>query len=277
MYQRLCVIGGDLRARWLAKLLSAKGYAVRTLGVEPEDEQTADVGNADALLFAYPHSARDGVIPTLNGLTVHARDVLALAKGGALVLHGAGLKDAPANGKRLRAIAYADDEAFVQANAEISAEAAVYEAMGRTESALHGMTVLVTGYGRFGRALAKRLHALGAKVWVGARRADSLRLACSDGMRSLCYRDLSIVAGSVELLLNTVPAHVLGAEALAALPRATPILELASAPYLLDAEQAKERAPFYEILPALPARYAPKAAANALLQTIEKTLAEVTT
>ena len=37
--------------------------------------------------------------------------------------------------------------------------------MGRTGEALSDMAVLVTGYGRFGRALAKRLKALGADVW----------------------------------------------------------------------------------------------------------------
>lgn len=77
-----------------------------------------------------------------------------------------------AEAKELRLLFYAKSEAFLERNAALSAEGALAQAMGRTERALMDMAVLVTGYGRFARALARRLGALGAEVWVAARRGE---------------------------------------------------------------------------------------------------------
>ena len=40
------------------------------------------------------------------------------------------------------------------------------------------------------------------------------------------------------MIINTIPAHVLGDAALEGVPRDTPIIELASAPYGLDMQKA---------------------------------------
>ena len=86
---------------------------------------------------------------------------------------------------------YWEDERLESCNAQLSAEAAVCEAMQRTDFALMDQTVLVTGYGRFARALASRLHALGAEVWIAARREEQRLAAAGDGLHAV----------SMELLL----------------------------------------------------------------------------
>ena len=70
--------------------------------------------------------------------------------------------------------------------------------------------------------------------------------------------------GRVDMVLNTIPARVLGTEALAALPKGAWLLELASAPYGFDRDAAASMGLNVEVLPALPARYAPRSAARAL-------------
>ena len=136
------------------------------------------------------------------------------------------------------------------------------------------MAVLVTGYGRFGRALAKRLKALGADVWVAARREEQRLAARSDGMRAASLLELPALAGRMDMVLNTIPARVLGTEALAALPKGAWLLELASAPYGFDRDAAARLGLNVEVLPALPARYAPQSAARALKQVSLELLRE---
>ena len=80
--------------------------------------------------------------------------------------------------------------------------------------------------------------------------------------------------GRVDMVLNTIPARVLGTETLAALPKGAWLLELASAPYGFDRDAAAAMGLNVEVLPALPARYAPRSAARALKQVSMELLRE---
>ena len=141
----------------------------------------------------------------------------------AVLLAGTGLGaclEAPeTRAKRFRMFLYESSPTFLERNADLSAEGALVQAMGRTGDALPDMTVLVTGYGRFGRALAAKLKTLGADVWVAARREEQRLAARSDGMRAASLAELPALMGRVDMVLNTIPARVLGTEALAALPK----------------------------------------------------------
>lgn len=278
LLRKLLVAGGDGRMLRLARMLAGDGFAVSTLGLVSGDEKTAGVASAQALLFPYPFAVRDGRVPTLTGLTLHPEDVLDGARPGAALLAGAGLEpclEAPeARAKGFRLFRYESSPAFLDRNAELSAEGALAQAMGRTGDALSDMAVLVTGYGRFGRALAKRLKALGADVWVAARREEQRLAARSDGMRAASLSELPALAGRMDMVLNTIPARVLGTEALAALPKGAWLLELASAPYGFDRDAAARLGLNVEVLPALPARYAPQSAARALKQVSLELLRE---
>jgi len=256
--QRWLLVGGDRRAECLEALLKQDGYEVNTLGLHAGDERTAEVEKADVLLFPYPFSVRNGCVPTLTGLTLHPQDVLTKQKPGAVLLAGRGLEGR----------SYMESNALEMRNAEISAEAAVCEAMQRLDAALMDAKLVVVGYGRFGRALARRLRALGAQVWAAARREEQRKLALQDGMQALVIADLPAVLGEMDMVLNTVPAQVLGEEALNAVKPGTWLLELASAPYGFDRALAGKLGLRCEVLPALPARYAPQSAALALRAAI---------
>lgn len=257
MFQNIALIGGDRRFVHLEEMLREKRYAVQTLGLHEGDEKTARIGEADALLFAYPFSARNGCVPSLSGLTIHPEDVLSDAKPDALIMAGRGLEGATF--KR-----WSDSSRLEERNAEVSAEAAVCEAMNRLNRTLMDTRALVIGYGRFGRALAFRLRALGAAVTVAARRAEVCMQAHQDGMQAVSIERMGEVLPKIHLLLNTVPAQVLDDTMLASIPKDTWLLELASAPYGFDREAAQKLGLRCEVLPALPAKYAPVSAAMAL-------------
>lgn len=266
MVSRLLVVGGDRRAAFLCGLLREDGCIVDTLGIETGDEKTVRMGEAQAALFPYPFSVRNGCIPTLNGLTIHPDDVLNALPAGIPVLHGRGMED----GMR-----YEENTALESRNAEISAEAAVCEAMQRMDRTLMDAKVLVTGYGLFGRALARKLSALGAEVWAAARREEQRALAAMNGHHPVALDRLQEVLPEMHMVLNTIPAQVLDESALQAMQPGSWLLELASAPYGFDRDQAAKLGLNCAVLPALPARYAPLSAAAALKAAALQKLSEV--
>lgn len=278
LIKKILAIGGDQRMVHLTSLLAQDGYEVRTLGLHSGDEKNAGIQEADALVFPYPFSAKEGCVPTATGLTVHPGDVLECARPGIPIIAGMGLEPyvlaQEALGKGFRLMTYMMSEPFLVSNAELSAEAAVCEAMQRTEEALMGMKMLVVGYGRFGRALAKRLLALGAEVWIAARRDAQRLLAASDGMHAVSIEDLLKIVSEMRMVLNTVPARVLDTDALKEMKPGTWLLELASAPYGFDREEAKNLGLLCDVLPALPARYAPMSAARAMKLACTRLLLE---
>ena len=129
-------------------------------------------------------------------------------------------------------------EELAVANAVPTAEGAIQIAMEELPITIHGARALVIGYGRLGRALAPRLRALGAQVWVCARRHEQRAAAESMGLGSERLERLSDWLCSYDLVINTVPALVLGVEELAALKEGALVIDLASRPGGVDMEAA---------------------------------------
>lgn len=250
------VVGGDRRMGLLARLLTEDGFTVDTLGLRPGDEKTARVREAKVLLFPYPVSVKNGRVPTQTGLLIRPEEILAQAEPKATVLAGRGLEQT--------ILYYEQAEDFARRNAELSAESALGEVMQRSERALMDMRLLITGYGLFGRALALHCRAMGAEVCIAARREAARHQARTDGMEAIPLEEMGERAAQVHMLLNMVPARIIGEDVLKALPESAWLLELASAPYGFDREAAERLHPRFEILPGLPGKCVPLSAALTL-------------
>ena len=124
------------------------------------------------------------------------------------------------------------------ANALPTAEGAIQIAMEELPITLHDARVLVIGFGRLGRTLAPRLRALGARVWVSARRYEQRAAAECMGLNSEGMDHLSDWLCSYDIVFNTVPAPVLGVEELAALKERALVIDLASRPGGVDMDAA---------------------------------------
>ena len=123
-------------------------------------------------------------------------------------------------------------------NAIPTAEGAIQIAMEELPITLHNARVLVIGFGRLGKALAPRLRALGARVWVSARRYEQRAAAEGMGLDSEGMERLADWLCSYDLVFNTVPAPVLGLEELAALKGGALVVDLASRPGGVDMDAA---------------------------------------
>jgi len=268
LIRNLMVIGGDQRMRMLTKLLTNEGYTVNELGTDKGDGGEERISQADALLFPYPFAVKEDRVPTMNDEVISPRWVLERAKPGIPVLAGKGLDayitEMTSSSKPFVLRHYMDDPIFAQRNADISAEAAVYELMKRSRCMLDEETVLVLGYGLFGRAIARILKAFHTEVWVVARREKQRMQAVSDGMQAFDIGWIDQLAPRVDAVLNTVPAVLLDEALLGRFSADVLLLELASPPYGMDLSAAAKMNLSATVLPSLPSRYAPLSAARAL-------------
>lgn len=103
-------------------------------------------------------------------------------------------------------------------------------AMEELPITLHGARVLVIGYGRVGRLAAHRFAALGAKVSVAARKFADLAWAEAMGCGVEQTGRLVGWLCSYDLVINTVPACVLGEKELRDLKSGCLVIDLASKP-----------------------------------------------
>lgn len=99
---------------------------------------------------------------------------------------------------------------------------------------------LVLGYGRIGRAVARRLQALGGQVTIAARAPEQRAAARCAGLHAAPLTALEQLLPHFDAVINTIPAPVLGAAQLRCLPRGALILDLASRPGGTDFAAARE-------------------------------------
>ena len=161
------------------------------------------------------------------------------------------------------------------ANALPTAEGAVQLAMEHLPITIHGSKVLVIGFGRVGRLTAQRFQALGAKVSVAARKYEQLAWAQAMGLGGEHLAHLRGWLCGYDLIVNTVPARVLGREELEDVKSDCLILDLASKPGGVDLGAAGELGLTVVWALALPGKVAPVTAGAAIKDTIYNMLREV--
>ena len=138
-----------------------------------------------------------------------------------------------------------------------------------------GSRVLVIGFGRVGRAAAQRMAALGARVTVAARRYESLAWAQAIGYGAEKTGQLAGWLCGYDLVVNTVPALVLGEAELADLKPDCLVLDLASKPGGVDLEAAARLGRNVIWALSLPGKVAPVTAGAAIKNTIYNMLHEL--
>jgi dipicolinate synthase subunit A len=174
----------------------------------------------------------------------------------------------------VKVIQYADDDRIAIPNSIPTAEGAAQIAMEELPITIHGSTVIVCGFGRVGRATAGVFKSLGARVIVTARRQALLDRAFELGLEAVFQKDLAEIIGSADLIINTIPALVLGAQELAKVSPEALIIDLASPPGGTDFEAAEKLKLKAILAPGLPGKVAPKTAGKILASAIPQLIAD---
>ncbi|MCL6521005.1 MAG: dipicolinic acid synthetase subunit A [Firmicutes bacterium] len=274
--ERVAFLGGGRREAAAAARLRAAGLEtveIRRAAGWDESAAARALARAEALVLpvasvgARLEADEDGKPAwSLDGLLEHL-------PGGAPLLFGRRPEGAArplferlARDHPLHPLLERDDFAWL--NAVPTAEGAVVAAAEQLERTIRGSRALVLGYGRTGSTLARLLAAMGARTLVLARSPAARAQARAAGHEAAPVGALSpALAGEADLLFNTVPAPLLTPDLFAVRPE-LPVLDLASAPGGLHPALRGRPPRGYRLLPALPERYAPASAGEALAQVL---------
>jgi dipicolinate synthase subunit A len=160
-------------------------------------------------------------------------------------------------------------------NAIPTAEGAIQIAMEELPITLHNSNVLILGYGRIGKILAKMLHGIGANVYVEARKYADIAWIKSYCYKPVMLNEISQIIGDMNLVVNTIPSLILNCELLNKLNKDCLVIDLASKPGGVDFDKAKEFGIKAIWALSLPGKVAPVTAAEFIKNTVYNIIEEL--
>ena len=157
-------------------------------------------------------------------------------------------------------------------NAVSTAEGAIKLAIENTEINLQGSNVLILGFGRIAKILAKKLDALSVNVTCAARKKEDLAWIKAYGYNEININNLGKELEKFDIIMNTVPHIILTKEKLGYVKKECVIIELASNPGGVDKTVAEEKN--IKLIPGggLPGKVAPDTTALILKNAIYNVL-----
>ena len=156
-----------------------------------------------------------------------------------------------------------------------TAEGAIEIAISNTNKIIHGSKVLILGFGRIGKVLARKMAGLSAKVTCAARKDEDLAWIRAYGHNETNINTLGENLGDFDIIINTVPHLILNKERLQYVKEDCLLIDLASNPGGIDKKETKARNLKLIWALALPGKVAPVTTAEFIKDTIYNILKEV--
>ena len=289
MEKAISVVGGDLRIIKVVEILIRDGYKVYTFGMELSEElmdiqelemcPTLDeaVKNARIVLGPIPlTSDRKNLSMPFSNIKLPIEEFAKKIANKTLIAGNypeAMKKDLKDN--NINFIDIAKREEFVVLNAIATAEGTIQIAMEETQRTIHGNKILVMGFGRIGKVLARMLSGLGAEVYCEARRDDDLAWIKVYGYKPIHLMNLDNYLDQFDIIINTIPFQVLDDEKLALVRKDVVIIDLASNPGGVDIKAAKNRGLKLIWALSISGKVAPLTSAEYIVETLYHVLKEL--
>ena len=287
MEKSISVVGGDLRIIKLIEMLVGDGYKVYTYALENSEEllnlenvemcPTLDetLKNSKVVVGPIPLSSDRKRLSTPFGRnSVELEDFINAIKDKHLIAGNIYIKEELENA----GIEYTDllrREEFTVLNTIATAEGTLQIAMEETQRTVHGTNVLVMGFGRIGKVLAKMLDGIGAKVYCEARKNEDIAWIKAYGYNPIHLNDLNEELGKFDIIINTIPFQLLDEERLDLLKKDVVLIDLASNPGGVDRKAAKEKEIKVIWALSLPGKVAPLTSAEFIKETLYHVLKEL--
>ena len=282
MNKNIAIVGGDFRVIKLAKLLKKEGFIIHTYGIEKSDEISEDekedtlmqsVKDAELIISSTPFT-KDGE----NVYMPFSDKILKIDKFfnnvQSKIIVAGNIKKYSINLQDTKIYDLMESESLTIANAISTAEGAIQIAMEETKITIHNSKILILGFGRIGKILAKDLNALGAKLTCEARKESDISWIKAYGYNALHLKNLDSELDKFDIIFNTIPSLILDKEKLQKINKNCLIIDLASKPGGVDFEECSNLGIKNYWALALPGKVAPETSAIYMKNEIQKILNE---
>ena len=287
MEKAITVVGGDLRIVKLIEMLNNDGYKVYTYALENSEELLSldgvemcptleeAVSYSKVVVGPVPLSSdRRRISSPFGRNVVELEDFISALKGKYLIAGNINISD-KLEEMGVQSIDLLKREEFSVLNTIATAEGTIQIAMEETQRTVHGTNVLIMGFGRIGKVLAKMLDGIGAKVYCEARKNEDISWIKAYGYNPIHLNDLDENLGKFDIIINTIPFQLLSAEKLDLVKPEAVIIDLASNPGGVDRKAAREKGLKVIWALSLPAKVAPLTSAEFIKETLYHVLKEL--
>ena len=289
MENNLAVIGGDLRIVKLVEMLANEGKTVYVIGLEKAE----NLKNIDNVIFCETISKTVENSKIVIGpvpFTTNAKDVntpfsdnqitiqeLLSNINSKILIAGAFAENLYeiASSQNIKLIDLMKREELAVLNTIATAEGAIELAISNTNKILHGSEVLILGFGRVGKVLARKLSGMEANVTCAARKDEDLAWIKAYGYNLTNINTLGENLSKYDIIMNTVPHMILDEKRLQYVNKESLLIDLASNPGGIDKKTVKEKNLKFVWALALPGKVAPITSAEFIKDTVNNILKDI--
>lgn len=286
---KLSFIGGDLITAYLINMFLEEGNKIITYAFDSaEDLINADdkkkskifaksieeaINFSDNIIFAMPfQNDSEKVISTFSLEQIEFKEIIPLLKNKNIFAGNLSEETINVLEKQNTTINNLNENNEIKiSNALITAEAAIGIIAADSNKTINGMKILVLGFGRLGKMVAKSFSSLNAKVTVEARKDADLAWINAYGYNALNLENLTENIHKYDIIINTVPFMLLDKERIEKLKKDVFVLDLADERGI-DTKEARKRNIKNLWALSLPAKNAPYSYAESIKNVMETIL-----
>lgn len=272
MKEKIMVIGGDKRSFYLTKALFDKGYDVcwyacenfpcRPCAFVSRGDFREKLKLYDVIVLPLPHTRDYKRLNTpFSGARIELDELMRLIEGKRIFAS----EDMDGNSDN-----YFSAKEVVIANARLTAVGLLKEMLLYTECDIMNKTVLVTGFGNVGKAVAKILDNNGMSVTVCARSKEQRVFAEINGYSAYSIEEGREKISDFNFVINTVPFELFNRETLMRADKNCIFFELADG---LIAETCSNHSTYISCK-GMPGKHTPQTAGKVIADYISEKLRE---
>lgn len=289
MKENISIIGGDLRIVNLAHMFQEDGKQVFVYGMEHSEEimdnkniiKTKTLNEAieksDIIIGSVPFANDENKMHAIfSEKDIKIKDLVKKDNKDKTFIAGS-INDksyellSKSYGKVIDVM---KREELVILNTVATAEGAIEVAIKNTDTILLGSKVLVLGFGRVGKVVARKFYEMSSKVTCAARKSTDLAWIRAFGYEAVNINELKTDIKKFDIIINTVPQIIINKNIMKYMKRNVLMIDLASNPGGINREDAKELNLKLVWALALPGKVAPVSSAHFIKETIYNALSE---
>lgn len=269
--KKILVVGTDKRLVFANDSLLNKNFNSVHITGNSFNELKNMVNDFDYLLLPIPFTRDNRYI---NGTNILICDFLKCNLKDKVIFVGA-LNEKMSQlmkSNNINYIDYYNDEYFAKFNAIPTSEGAIQIIINNTVITISNSNILIVGYGKVAKDLAKKLFCLGANITIAARNNNQRKMAKELSYNAVYIEEIYKLANKVDIVVNTPNAYIFNEELFNSFSKDVMFLELASNPGGFSFDTKGYDNIFIER--GLPAKVAPKTAGEYIVLTIVKYIME---